>query len=151
MVTEWDSTPESPNSAEDVIPPIEIRRGPLLTEHDYILRALDFANATNVEALHALKTVLVAGSLVSDQVFLHSLHEETPGKLAEVRTQLMNRLEAVAGKKKDGRLDLQNTIYQAGARITIQPTYLVSAKGVEVHYRHHPADLDAALGYVLMM
>jgi hypothetical protein len=63
----------------------------------------------------------------------------------------MNRLEAVAGKKKDGWLDLANTIYQAGARITIQPTYLVSAKGVEVHYRHHPADLDAALGYVLMM
>jgi hypothetical protein len=142
----------SPNSVQIVpIPPNELRSGPLLTERDYVLRTLDFANTTNIEALHALQTVLVAGIVIPDPVFFYSLHEEKPGKLMEVRTQLVSRLEAVAGKKRGAWLDLANTIYRAGERITIKPTYLLSATGVEVHYRHSPADLDAALGYVLMM
>jgi hypothetical protein len=152
MVTESQSILAAPRATKDLpVAPIEIRRGNVLTERDYVLRALDFANTIDAPTLHALQTVLIAGIVIPDPIYFHSLHAPMTDKLLAVRAQLVARLEAIAGKNRNAWLDLANTIYRAGERIEIRPTFLVTTTGVEVRYRHIPADLDAALGYVLML
>jgi hypothetical protein len=151
MVTESRAIPAVVPAIELLQDPRKMRVGGVLTERDYVLRALDFANALDAPTLHALQRVLISGIVIPDPVYFHSLHAPLTNQLLAVRAQFVVRLEAITGKSKNARLDVANTIYQAGERIEIRPTFLVAETGVEVHYRHLPADLDAALGYVLML
>ena len=152
MVTEKTKAPADDAPLHEFLAATDrFAEGALLNEQDYVNRALDFANAADAESLHAIQTMLMAGMVVQDQIYFPALQDSTTKSLQNMRAQLVERLEVILKDKKKARIDLANEVYLAGRRIAIRPAFLVTQEGVEIHYRHFPADLNAAFGYVLLL
>lgn len=122
-----------------------------LSERDYVNRALAFASTEDLGVLHTLELELTAGVEMAEAMHLHSLLEPAATLLQQLRDGFNKRLEAIRRKDKRARMNLANDIRCASERIVIRPTYVLSTTGVEVYFRYIPADLEAALAYVLML
>ena len=124
---------------------------PLLTESDYVQNVLDFANTKNPADLHALRTMLVSGVKLQGQVYFDALEGHLNPHLLVLRERLEKQLETIKTDTRKARADLAEEVRRAGERIAIRPSYIVTKSGVEVFYRHFPADLEAAIGYALRL
>ena len=124
---------------------------PLLTESDYVQNVLDFANTKNPADLHALRTMLVSGVKLQGQVYFDALEGHLNPHLLVLRERLEKQLETIKTDTRKARADLAEEVRRAGERIAIRPSYIVTKSGVEVFYRHFPADLEAAIGYALLL
>jgi hypothetical protein len=124
---------------------------PLLTESDYVRNVLEFANTKDPADLHALETMLVSGLELQGQVYFHALEDHLNPHLLALREGLGKQLETIRTDTRKARAELADEVRRAGERIAIRPSYILTNSGVEVFYRHFPADLEAAIGYALLL
>jgi hypothetical protein len=124
---------------------------PLLTESDYVRNVLEFANTKNPAYLHALRTMLISGVKLQGQVYFDALEGHLNPHLLALAERLEKQLETIRTNTRKARADLADEVRRAGERIAIRPSYIVTKSGVEVFYRHFPADLEAAIGYALLL
>jgi len=124
---------------------------PLLDEPGYIEGVLAFASASEPGELHALQTSLVSGLRLEGEVYVPALQEHMNPQLMELRGRLEQQLEVIRADGKRARVELADQVRDAGGRIAIRPTYLMTAKGVQIYYRHFPLDLEAAIGFGLLL
>lgn len=123
-----------------------------LSEAEYLGRVLAFANAREPEQLHALETELVSGlELDEPPVFFHALQAPLTPKLLDAQGRLRNQLDVIRNAGSEARRALENEVRLAGEMIAIRPAYVVTESGVEVSYRYFPANLEAAIGYGLIL
>ena len=151
MVTESDVSVRGDPLQEFLSATDGIVDAPLLTESDYVQNVLDFANTKNPADLHALRTTLVSGVKLQGQVYFDALEGHLNPHLLVLRERLEKQLETIRTDTRKARADLAEEVRRAGERIAIRPSYIVTKSGVEVFYRHFPADLEAAIGYALLL
>lgn len=123
-----------------------------LPEAEFVDRVLGFANARDQEQLHALETELVSGlKLDEPPVFFYALQAPLTPKLRETQECLRKNLDVIRNTPREAPRLLENELRQAGDRIAIRPSYVATSTGVEVLYRYYPVNLEAALGYGLVL
>lgn len=123
-----------------------------LSEAKFMDRMVGFANARDQEQLHALETELVSGlKLDEPPVFFYPLQVPLTPKLCEIQERLRKSLDLIRNTPREAPRLLENELRQAGDGIAIRPSYVVTSAGVEVLYRYYPVNLEAALGYGLVL
>ena len=151
MVTESDASVQHDPLQHFLSATDGIVDAPLLTESDYVRNVLEFANTKNPADLHALQTTLVSGVKLQGQVYFHALQDQLNPHLLVLRERLEKQVETIRTDTRKARAELADEVRRAGERIAIRPSYIVTNTGVEVFYRHFPADLEAAIGYALLL
>ena len=151
MVTETDSCAQSDPLQHFLSATDGVVDAPLLTESDYVQNVLELANTRKPADLHALRTMLVSGVKLQGQVYFHALQGQLNPHLLALHERLEKQVETIRTDTRKARADLAEEVRRAGERIAIRPSYIVTNSGVEVSYRHFPADLEAAIGYALLL
>ena len=93
-------------------------------------------------ALHFSSSRYGAIAVTQDQLNPH---------LLALREKLEKQVETIRTDTRKARADLADEVRRAGERIAIRPSYIVTNSGVEIFHRHFPADLEAAVGYALLL
>ena len=151
MVTESDASVQRDPLQHFLSASDRIVDAPLLTESDYVRNVLEFANSKNPADLHALQATLVSGVKLQGQVYFHALQDQLSPHLLVLRERLEKHVETIRTDTRRARAELADEVRRAGERIAIRPSYILTNTGVEVFYRHFPADLEAAIGYALLL
>lgn len=123
-----------------------------LSEAEFVEGVLGFANARDQEQLHALETQLVSGQKLNEPpVFFYALQAPLTPKLREMQGRLRKNLDLIRNTPREAPRFLENELRQAGGGIAIRPSFVATSEGVEVLYRYYPINLEAALGYGLVL
>jgi len=124
----------------------------LLSEAEYLGRVLSFANVRAPEQLHALETELVSGLRPGETpIFFYALQAPLTAGLLQVQDRLRKQLELIRSTGSKAARTVELELRRAAEMIAIRPAYIATDSGVEVSYRYFPVNLEAAIGYGLVM
>lgn len=125
-----------------------------LSELNYIDLALAFASLRlprDAGTAQVLYLQLMSGLRITDWPPDLSVAEGTVAALHDAQVRFVQWLENIRHDRSHAALRVASTLFDAGSRIVMRPTFVAGDGTVEISYQCMPADFEAALGFVLML